>query len=120
MVGEPVNHRGRQVVVREEPAPLRALPMRGQDETAGFLAVRDEAEQPWGSLPVDRDVTPFVEKEPRRALHVLEQAVRRPRTARRAPTHHEGGHGEEAQTAQVGAGSVGRSAPRCSGAPRGP
>ena len=93
---EAVNHGGRHLVIREEAPPLRELEVRRQDETAGLVAVGDDAEQSRRAVPVHRDIPPLVQHQQVSPLEVLLEALQGARAAGFAEAEHEIGDREEA------------------------
>ncbi len=96
VVGEAVNHRGGPRVVREDSAPLGELPVGRQDEAADLVAVRNNPEQPWRAVPVDRHIALFIESQQRRAVHVLQEPVQGAGAPGVTQAQHQVGGGKEA------------------------
>ena len=63
VVDDAVDDRGGHVPVAEHVAPSAELEVRGEDDAAGLVAVRDNLEQKPGPVDVDRQVAQLVDDQ---------------------------------------------------------
>ena len=63
VVDDAVDDRGGHVPVAEHVAPSAGLEVRGEDDAAGLVAVRDDLEQKPGPVDVDGQVAQFVDDD---------------------------------------------------------
>jgi len=61
VVDEPVDHSGGHLLVGEYAAPLGELQVGRQDQALALVTVGDDPEQELRSLPVNGDVSPFIQ-----------------------------------------------------------
>lgn len=95
VVRQPVNHRGRYLVVGEHGPPLRELEVRRHNEDMRLVTVRHHPEQQRGAFPVHREVGPLIQDEQVRPAEVQEDALQGPRAERLTEAHHQVGEREE-------------------------
>ena len=63
VVNDAVDDRGGHVPVSERVAPPAGLEVRGEDDAAGLVAVRDDLEQESGPVDVDGQVAELVDDD---------------------------------------------------------
>lgn len=63
MVHDPVDDRGRELVVREYRAPLAGLDVRGEHDAPPLVAARDDLVEQAGPVDVERHVAELVQDD---------------------------------------------------------
>lgn len=95
MVDDAVDDRGGHVPVAEHVAPSAGLEVRGEDDAAGLVAVRDDLEQEAGPVDVDGQVAQFVDDDQPGLAYRLELGVQSVVVLGFPQAHDQAGGGEE-------------------------
>ena len=95
VVDDAVDDRGGHVPVAEHVAPSAGLEVRGEDDAAGLVAVRDDLEQEAGPVDVDGQVAQFVDDDQPGLAYRLELGVQSVVVLGFPQAHDQAGGGEE-------------------------
>ena len=95
VVDDAVDDRGGHVPVAEHVAPSAGLEVRGEDDAAGLVAVRDDLEQEAGPVDVDGQVAQFVDDDQPGLAYRLELGVQSVVVLGLPQAHDQAGGGEE-------------------------
>ena len=95
VVDDAVDDRGGHVPVAEHVAPSAGLEVRGEDDAAGLVAVRDDLEQKPGPVDVDGQVAELVDDDQPGPAYRLELGVQSVVVLGLPQAHDRAGGGEE-------------------------